>query len=272
MKKLIIAGVVIVVLVAGIAFFALSNLGPLVKKTVNTVGPQITKTDVKVDDVSISIFSGQATIKKFLLGNPKGFKSLQAMKVGSIYVDIDEGSITKNPIIINKIEIISPEITYEKISGSDNFQTILQNVQKSAKSEATSSNKTASNKEQQDKKIVINDVIVKNGKVHLTMAALAGKTVTAPLPDIHLKDIGKEKNGATPAQAFEQIFTSLYSKISADSVTKVFNDGLKQLGSLKDLDGAVLETGGAAAKKAVDSASKSVDSASQGLKSLFKKE
>ncbi|MDM8536463.1 hypothetical protein QUF70_06915 [Desulfobacterales bacterium HSG17] len=272
MKKLLIAGVVIVVLVAGIAFFTLSNLGPLVKKAVNTVGPQITKTDVKVDDVSISIFSGQATIKKFLLGNPKGFKSLQAMKVGSIYVDIDEGSITKNPIVINKIEIIAPEITYEKISGSDNFQTILKNVQKSAKSGNTSSKKTTADKEQQGKKIVINDVIVKDGKVHLTMAALAGKEITAPLPDIHLKDIGKEKDGATPAQAFEQIFTSLYSKISADSVTKVFNDGLKQLGNLKDLGGAGLETGGAAAKTAVDSASKSVESATKGLKSLFKKE
>ena len=51
---------------------------------------------------------------------------------------------------------------------------------------------------------MINNVIVKDGKVNLTMAVLGGKQITAPLPDIHLKDIGKEKGGATPAQAFEQ--------------------------------------------------------------------
>ncbi len=60
MKKLLIAGFVIIVALAGIVFFTLSNLGPLVKKTVNTFGPQITKTRVEVADVSISIFSGKA--------------------------------------------------------------------------------------------------------------------------------------------------------------------------------------------------------------------
>ncbi|MCP4673243.1 MAG: hypothetical protein GY857_18280, partial [Desulfobacula sp.] len=204
MKKLLIAGVVLIAVVAGIAFFTLSNLGPLIKKSVNTFGPQITKTDVKVADVGISIFSGQATIKKFLLGNPKGFKSAQAMEVASIYVDIDEGSITKNPIVISKIEILAPEITYEKIAGSDNFQTLLKNIKGSAKSESKAAKKSDAGQGKPGKKIIINDVIIKNGKVHLTMAALAGTNVTAPLPDLHLTDIGKKTNGATAAQAFEQ--------------------------------------------------------------------
>jgi hypothetical protein len=267
MKKIIIAGVAIIFLVAGIAFFTLSNLGPLVKKTINTLGPQITKTDVKVEDVSISIFSGQATIKQFFLGNPKGFKSAQAMKVASIYVDIDEGSITKNPIIINKIEIIAPEITYEKIKDSDNFQAILKNVQGSAKEDGKSEKKSDAGKDKKSKKIIINDVIIKQGKVHLTMAALAGKEITAPLPDIHLTDIGKKTNGATAAQAFEKIFASLYSNISADAVTKIFNDSLKQLGDIKIPENLqdIGSTDSESAKKAIDSVSK-------GLKNLFKKE
>lgn len=266
MKKILIAGVVIIVLVAGIAFFTLSNFGPLVKKTINTLGPQITKTDVNVEDVSISIFSGQATIKQFLLGNPKGFKSSQAMKVASIYVDIDEGSITKNPIIINKIEIIAPEITYEKIAGSDNFHAILNNVQGSAKKDGKSEKKSDTGKDKKSKKIIINDVIIKQGKVHLDMASLAGKKIDAPLPDIHLTDIGKKTNGATAAQAFEQIFASLYSHISSDAVTKILNDSLKQIGiedlsNLKDLGNLDSEAG-----------QNTLDSVSKGLKSLLKKE
>jgi hypothetical protein len=232
MKKFLIAGMVVIVLIVAVVFLTLSNLGPLVKKTVNTVGPQITKTDVEVADVSISIFSGEAKIKGFVLGNPKGFKSSEAMKVGSIYVDIDEGTITKNPIVINKIEIIGPEITYERIKGSDNFQTLLKNIQGSAKAEKKTAANTDKDSDKQGTKIVINNVIVKNGKVKLTMAALAGKEITADLPDIHLKDIGKKKDGATPAEAFEQIFSAIYGSISADSVTQIFNDGLKQLGKL----------------------------------------
>ncbi len=267
MKKLLIAGVVVLILIVAGVFLTLSNLGPLVKKTVNTIGPQITKADVEVTDVSISIFSGEAKIKNFFLGNPSGFKSDHAMKVGSIYVDIDEGSLMKNPIVINKIEIVSPEITYEKIKGSDNFQALLKNIQGSAKTEKKSKPKSGSG-DKQSKKIVINNVVVKGGKVNLTMAGLGGKEITAPLPNLHLKDIGKEQDGATPAEAFEQIFSSLYNSIGSDSVTQVFNDGLKQLGNFKDIGQAGTET----ASKAVDSASKSVKSATEGLKSLFKKD
>ena len=272
MKKLLIAGVVVIVAVVVFVFLTLSNLGPLVKKTVNTIGPQITKTDIEVADVNISIFSGEAKIKGFVLGNPKGFKSHQAMKVASVYVDIDESSITENPIVINKIEILAPQITYEKISGTDNFQTLLKNVQGSAKAKGNSRTQAGKEADSQAKKIVINNLIVKDGKVTLTMAALGGKEITAPLPDIHLKDIGKEKGGATPAQAFEQVFSSLYSSISADSVTKVFNDGLKQLGNLKSLEVSELQTGEDVAKKAVDSATRSVKSVTEGLKTLFKKD
>lgn len=268
MKKLVIAGAVVIVVVAGFIVLTLSNLGPIVKKAVNTVGPQITKTDVKVNDVSLSIFSGEAKIKDFLLGNPKGFSSAQAMSVGSVYVDIDEKSITGNPIIINKIEIVAPQITYEKIKGTDNFQSLLKNVKGSAKAEKKNAAKSTK-EEGAAKKIIINDVIVKDGSVTLTMAALGGKEISAPLPDIHLKDIGKEKQGATPAEAFEKIFESLYSSISADSVTAVFNEGLKELGALKDIGASSLKTGSDAAQQAADSATESVKSATEGLKGLF---
>lgn len=239
----------------------------------------MTQTAVNVEDVSVSILSGEAEIKSFFLGNPKGFKSTQAMKVGSVAVDIDEDTITKDPIVINKIEIIAPEITYEKISGSDNFQALLNNIKQSVKSEKSAEVKTAQGEEKAGKKIIIDNVIIKDGKVNLTMAALAGKTITAPLPDIHLKDIGREKKGATPAEAFEKIFASLYSSINADSVTQVFNEGLKQFGDLKSLGVEGVKTGEEAAKQAVDTATKSVesvgkeiDTATEGLKNLFKKE
>ena len=114
MKKWIFIGLgAIVVVLIVVVVVGISKLGPIIKMAVNKYGPQITGTELHVDDVGISIFSAEAKLKKFFLGNPKGFKSPSAMKVGSVYVDVDEGSITKNPIIINSIEVAGPEITYE---------------------------------------------------------------------------------------------------------------------------------------------------------------
>ena len=87
----------------------------------------MTKTDLRINDVSISLFSGEAKLKDFYLGNPKGFKSLEAMSVNAIYADVDEKSISRDPIIIDRIEVAGPKITYEKVARTDNFKTILNN-------------------------------------------------------------------------------------------------------------------------------------------------
>jgi hypothetical protein len=69
MKKWILIGAgAVVVIVVVILVLAVSNLGPIIKSAVNTYGPNITKTDVRLGDVDVSIFSGQAQLKDFFLG------------------------------------------------------------------------------------------------------------------------------------------------------------------------------------------------------------
>ena len=230
MKKWILIGsgavvvIIIVLLVVGV-----SNLGPIIKNAVNTHGPKMTKTEVRLGDVGISIFSAEAKLKDFYLGNPRGFKSPQAMNVGAIYVDVDEKSLAGDTIVIDKIEVVAPEITYEKIRGTDNFKTILNNVKRSVGTDKPAK-KGPSGKEGEGRKIIIRNFIVRDGKINLVMAVLGGKSISASLPDIHLKDIGKKKGGASPAEAFKEIFAELHEKISSPAVNDTLNKGLKALG------------------------------------------
>lgn len=271
MKKLLIAGAAIIIAGVAAVVLTLTNLGPMVKEAVNTLGPQVTKTEVKVDDVAISILNGDATIKGFLLGNPQGFKSREAMSVGSMDVDIERNTITKNPIVINKIEIIAPSISYEKKAGTDNFKELLKNVSSGSKSGKAKKVESGQESEKQSKKIVINNVILKSGKVNLIMTDLGGQEVSARLPDIHLKDLGKGEQGITPAEAAEQIFAALYEKISAGPITEAFNEQLKKLGSFKDVDISKLDSGSVTEKiQATESAKESVEKATENLKGLFK--
>jgi hypothetical protein len=234
MKKWILIGAcAVVVIVIVIVVLGLSNLGPIIKRAVNTYGPEITKTEVRLGDVDISIFSGQAELKDLFLGNPKGFKSPQAMKVGSIYTKVDKKSLTGNTIVIDRIEVVRPDITYEKVSGTDNFQTILDNVKKSADKGKPTEEKTAkSQKEEGGKKLLIRDFIVREGKVNLAVSTPLGeKTVSAPLPDIHLKDLGKEGGGASPEKIFEKIIAALHEKITSPVVSDMLNKELKGMGT-----------------------------------------
>ena len=54
MKKwILIGGGAFVVIVAVVIVLGVSNLGPMIKSAVNTFGPEITKTEVKLGDVGI---------------------------------------------------------------------------------------------------------------------------------------------------------------------------------------------------------------------------
>jgi hypothetical protein len=230
MKKWIYIGTGAIVVVIAIIIFGLSNLGPIIKRAVNSYGPKITETELHVDDVGVSVFSGEAEIKEFFLGNPSGFKTSSAMKVGSVLVKVDEKSLTGDTIVVDRIEVLNPEITYEKMGKVDNYNTILKNITKTSGSEKRS--KPESGKEGAGKKLIIRDFIVKQGKVNLELSVygLGSKQISAPLPDIHLKNIGEKKNGASPAEAFKEVFAALYGKITSPAVTDVLNKQLSSIG------------------------------------------
>ncbi len=275
MKKWIFIGLgAIVVLLVVVVVVGISKLGPIVKMAVNTYGPKITGTELHVDDVGISIFSAEAKLKKFFLGNPKGFKSPSAMKVGYIYVDVDEGSLTKDTIIIKKVEVVGPEITYEKRGKTDNFKALMSNVQKNVSKGKSSQKEPA--KEGPGKQLVINDFIIRKGKVNLVVAmpggVLGDQNISAELPDIHLKDIGKKKGGASPAEVAKEIFAALYGKITSPNVMGALNDQLKKLGGVGvEAIETVAKEGLKEATDVVGAAGKEAGSVTDKVKGLFEK-
>jgi hypothetical protein len=232
MKKFLIIIGVIVVLMIIVLVIGISNLGPIIKTAVNTYGPKITQTEVHVADVSVSLLSGEANLKNFLLGNPQGFTAQEAIRVGSISVNVDEKSLTTDTIVIDAIEVVKPIITYEKMGGTDNFKSLLDNINRS------SSRETAPDTPQEEgpgKKLIIRDFIIKEGTVNLAMTSrVGGKTVSAQLSELHLKNIGGDQ-GSTPAEAFKQIFAALYKKIGSPAIANILEQGLQEgLGSTRD--------------------------------------
>ena len=233
MKKFIYVGIALVMIVAAVMIIGISNLGPIIKTAVNKYGPAMTKTDLRINEVSISLFSGEAKLKDFYLGNPKGFKSPEAMSVDAIYLNVDEKSITRDPIIIERIEVVGPNITYEKVKRTDNFQTILRNVKKSADtSKASSSSKKAPEKNS-GKKLVIRDFVITDGKVKMDLDMKTGSSISASasLPKIHLKNVGEKSGGATAEEVFYIVFAELYDKMVSPAVTSTLNKELKGLTS-----------------------------------------
>lgn len=199
-----IVAVVIVVIVV-----VIGSINAIVKTAIESVGSEATQTKVAVSDVDISTREGRGTIRGFTLGNPSGFKTPNAIALGEATVVLDLTTLTSNTIVIKQVTIAAPQVTYELGDGGANIDVIRRNVESFAgKSGSGSSNagtKNSGSAKKDEKKVVIENLVIQDGKVGVSAALLQGRTLSVPLPSIRLQNIGKDKGGATPAEVAEKI-------------------------------------------------------------------
>ena len=247
MKKLLYIGGILLVVIAIGLYFLFSSLNSIVKAAVEKVGSSATQAQVRLKEVDIQITSGKGAMRGLTVGNPSGFKTERAFSLGEISLQVDVGSVTKDTIVIKEIVIAAPEVTYELATGGSNIDALQRNVNaytggggKAEKSESGGG-----------KKLVIENLYVRNGKVNVSATALGGKTMSTPLPDIHLTNIGKQSGGATAGQVTQQVLSAIGQ--SATKAATSLPDVGKLVGSAKE------------------SATGAAEGAGEGLKKLFGK-
>jgi uncharacterized protein involved in outer membrane biogenesis len=221
-KKLLIAAAILLALVVIAAIALVMRLDGLITKAVNTYGPEITGTEVRVDDVRVSFLSGKATITNFIMGNPKGFRSAHASKAASVTVDLELGSLLGDTMVVKRIEVIRPDIVYEKRGGTDNFKTIARHAEQKAKDAGLMSGEAG--KEKTGKKLIIREFIIQGGRVTLYTPDLPSSAASAAIPDVHLKNVGKD--GAEPSAVFSQVLAALYDRLTMPIVVDTLNRSL----------------------------------------------
>lgn len=243
-RLLIGAVVLLIVAIAGTFFF----LNSIVKTGFETVGPKITKVDMHLGKANLSPLSGNCQLTDLIIGNPEGFKTPSAIKVGDVKVALKVGSVFSDVIQVDEINIQAPEITLEAGFSGSNLSKILDNLNSFA---PPAQNTTPAEKPKKEKNIYIKDVVIKGGKVNVSITALGGKVIPVPLPPLHLQNIGSKEKGVSMAEASKQIMESILGGATKASqeVVSGLGKGLKEVG-----------TG------AKDGASKAVN----GIKSLFK--
>ena len=196
MKKIIIRTLIVLVVVAILAAVAVGLfLDKAIKTGVETFGPKLTKVDIKLASVSLSLLSGSGSIKGLVVGNPEGYKTPSAINVGVASLALKPGSLLSDKVVIKSINVQAPEITFETVLRHNNLSKILANVE-----EATGGGTKEPGKPQEPsqpreakpaKKLQVDDFVISGGKIHVSVTALGGKTATVPLPEIRLTDLGK---------------------------------------------------------------------------------
>jgi len=218
MKKIMLWGlgvlfVLLLLVVLAIDLF----LDDAIRHGVVTYGPRYTKVDIGLKSVKLSLLTGSGTLRGLTVGNPEGFKSPEALKLGTLSLSLKPGSLLSDKIIVRSLHLESPEVTYETDFKTSNLKKIQQNLdQSTGGGKPPPPAPTPSSKVKEEKaagrKLEVDDLLITGGQVHVSLTALGGQSATVPLAEIHLTNLGQGPEGITAAELAKVILHEIMSK------------------------------------------------------------
>lgn len=215
----------------------------IAESAVESYGSRILKSDVSVESISISLFSGSLEVENLKVANPEGFSKNDAFSLGKIEVILDRGSLLSDTIIIEEIDIIQPMVTYEAGTRGININTLRGNASETG-SVSTPADKETTSSSDTGKNVVVSNLYIKDGKIKFATNVASGAGIALALPDIHLQDIGKKEGGIGFSElvirTLQAIITNLPSAPKA-----LINSAAENVKNLKDsVEGVTKGVGG----------------------------
>jgi len=184
---------ILLALVGAAAIWLATNLDFRVENAITENGSAMTKATVSVDTVQIASASGKGTIGMLVVSNPPGFRTPHAFKASSIDVDIDLASLASDVVVIRVITINGPDVIYEHGEATTNFDAIQNNI-------AARLNIMRRKGDQGEKKLIVEELTICNATAWASAPFMGSKTISIPLPDITLKNIGTDRDGISPEE------------------------------------------------------------------------
>lgn len=225
-RRLWIALLAIAVLVAAAAVFLQFFLGSAVRKAFLARAPALLQTTVALSDVDVSLWTGRVVVEGLVIGNPEGFTAPEAIRLERFNLELKPASLFRDTLVIERVRIDAPQITYELGLGENNLSRLQKNLKKKSgppqggpPPPPAPGGRRAPRRE---RKIVIEDLLLQEGQVRVCTSVLPGARATVALPAIHLTGIGKARGGVTYEEAVAEILAQL-----VDAAKGTAREGIK---------------------------------------------
>ncbi|MFO8111909.1 MAG: hypothetical protein R6T92_05310 [Desulfosalsimonadaceae bacterium] len=199
-KKIKYTAIALVLLLAAGFLVLTLTVDSIVGGNIEKIGSEMTGTPVTVEDVSISLFSGEGTITGFRIANPEGYSAEHAMVMNDFFIRIDLFSLLSNEKRVEEIIVTGPALYVEQKLPGNNLLTILNRINKRA---------SASRKEppgtSPEPVLIIDHFLLKDGSVNLYTSIGKERTAWVEMSMVELYGIGRDKRKNAVEQVVEQI-------------------------------------------------------------------
>lgn len=200
--------VALIVVIAIVVFIGLKNLNSLVEMAIESVGPQVTKTDVQVDRVNIELTEGRGTIYGLTIANPEGFSEEHIFLMDQVSLQIQPSSLTEKVVVIREILVDGARLNGEHQGVAQiNLRAMLDNI--NSGDPKPPKDTTAS----PDVRFMVEKLSVIGATMNLSSPEFGEQQLT--MKDIHLSDLGDREEGLTPAELTRAILEPILAQARA---------------------------------------------------------
>ena len=162
LKRIILAGLVLVVALSLAAYFAIKIAFPpaKIKELVHKHGSEALNRDVSVQDVSIRVFPNlKLSVSEVNVANAPGFSSDPCVKLRELALSINFLSLLRFSPVVNEIKLVDPEILYEVDRHGHN------NLEGLGKSDTLQQKDTAKAALESPAALALKSFVIENGRV-----------------------------------------------------------------------------------------------------------
>jgi hypothetical protein len=179
-----------------------------VRRALHHYGREMTQASVQVGAVQINPIDGRGEIRQLHIGNPPGFRTPYAARVEQIELQLDVRTLAEQVIVIRKLVVVAPDISYEKGEAQTNFEALQKNILAylpPAQRDATA----------RPRKFIVEEFALVGAKANAVAPFIAGAPVRVVLPDIRMRNIGKAQGGVTAGELGAVITGALRQRLVA---------------------------------------------------------
>ena len=210
MQRALFAGVAVVAAVlVGVAVWVYVSLDELVKRAIEHYGTEIVQATVSVDRVKLAPVDGAGELRGLSIGNPKGFRNPHAATVGTVELAVDPASVAKDVVLVRRIVVVAPNITYEPGARGSNFDASQRNVDHYLGTDQAGAKRSGG------RKLIVERLTIKGARPSYSPPVMSGKAaILFNLPDIQLSNVGKGRGGVTPGELTKIVVDALALRIA----------------------------------------------------------
>ena len=267
--KLVKLCILTLVIVALLAWFALSHLGALGDYALKTVTAG-TPIDAGLGGMKVDPFNQTVEMRDFYITNPPGFAEGNAAQFGEIYVATNVNPfdfLSRGVIEVNEMRVVGLMASVELKTSSglglllnsprSNLTEIADTLKKKYPQDETSATPeaaetTTAEEQKAPMKYIVRKLVFEDGSAR---TGLNGTVVKVPLVSFSVENLGVEEGGLTVGELTTRIMAAIANQVTVETVRAIAKQAYT---SGKDAGSDAVKQGETAAKEAVKNLQKSL--------------